>query len=189
MSRFTRTLFGRRARSARTTPVRPNRARLGVENLGDRVMPSATTSLVGGTLAITGDSANDYVSVDYARRYHGTEDRSLIGVTTAGGGQASRTQWFSASQVRRVQFDGGDGSDDFYNNTALPGRYDGGIGNDLIGGGAGDDVFVGGPGNDSYYGRAGTDVLVRNGFRQTFRDAGPGDLTVGLVNGSLTRPS
>ncbi|MCB9937169.1 MAG: beta-propeller fold lactonase family protein [Planctomycetaceae bacterium] len=61
-----------------------------------------------------------------------------------------------------ITVDGGEGRDRFFNESALPVRFTGGPGNDLLAGGSGVDELFGGDGDDELIGDAGDD-LIRGG--------------------------
>jgi hypothetical protein len=178
-------LFGRSTKPAR----RPQTARLGLDQLGDRVVPAVGIDLnpTTGVLAITGDYQNNDVLV-----YQPALEFSTIAVSSSSNGIPHPTQRFSLSAVNSISFTGGDGNDTlrtmplFFNGNPRFSKIDGGAGNDVLYGLNGDDVFFGSPGNDTYYGRLGSDVLHRNGHHGYFSDGNESDATTGLVTGTLT---
>lgn len=158
--------------------IRPavTRARLGVERLSDRVVPSATAELVippgvdlsqvppherlttmRRDLIINADPASSLVSID--------DVGDKIRVTDAG----ALVGEFSKLRVNAIVFHGSEVRDVLVNNTGAPitahgnGGNDalyGGFGNDTLYGGTGDDFLSGGSGWDSLSGGEGNDTLV-----------------------------
>jgi Ca2+-binding RTX toxin-like protein len=124
------------------------RARLVLEDLGRRDVPSATAVLQGATLVITGDGAADQVLV--------TEAGGQITVTVNGQAQAP----IARAAVQMISFDGGAGNDLFANFTGVFAVAVGGSGSDVLVGGSGGNVLVGGSGNDVLVGGVGNDFLV-----------------------------
>jgi hypothetical protein len=162
------------ARTLRTR--RPATRKLNVQTFDERVLPSAAVALsADGTLSITADSQRADVIVMPAG--------SLIKVRNDAAHQV--TTW-PAADVKRIAFTGGPGNDRFENDTDLPSRATGGLGNDSLIGGFGDDVFVGSPGRDVYTGNGGGDLLIRNGYRVNFTDASDKNAVVGVFTGRLT---
>ena len=129
-----------------------NTARLSLEQLDRRDVPSATVALQGQSLMITGDSAKDTVIVADV----GTNIQVTIN------GQA--LPLLPRALVQAVIFSGGDGDDVFYNASSVLGVGVGGGGNDLfIGASNGVNFFFGGDGNDTLVGGNGTDYLIGEG--------------------------
>lgn len=165
------------ARTSRSRRPAARKPRLAVEAFDDRLLPSATVTLgPDGTLAIAADSQRSDIVV---RPAAGT----LIEVREALVHQV--TTW-PAADVRRIAFTGGPGNDRFENQTNLPSRATGGLGNDTLRGGFGNDVFVGSPGRDVYTGNGGGDVLIRNGYRVGFTDGSDKNAVVGAFTGRLS---
>jgi len=139
----------------------PRRARLGLENLGDRTLPSAV--VVEGTLTITGTGRHD---VDRVSREFllGTwwlrvTEQTRVGTTLG----PVRASVFPEADVTRIVFKGRDGDDRFTNDTAIPGCANGGDGRDTLFGGTSVDTLCGDSGGDHVYGRGGDDELNGNG--------------------------
>ena len=139
------------------SPSRPRRARLGLERLSDRTLPS--TSLVGGTLTIAGTGDHDTATV--SRQY-------LDGVWWVRVNEQRRSgtftypavdSWYRQSAVSRIEFSGGNGDDLFINNTPIRSTAHGGSGDDVLKGGFGIDALHGNEGYDQLNGRAGGDYL------------------------------
>src|SRR4051794_40925873 len=101
------------------------RARLSLEDLGRRDVPSATAVLQGATLVITGDGAADQVLV--------TEAGGQVVVTINGQAQAP----IARSAVQMISFDGGAGNDVFANFSSVFAIAVGGSGSDILVGGSG----------------------------------------------------
>ncbi len=143
----------RPSRQGKTTR---RQARLGLERLQDRLVPSTSpVGLHGHELDIQGTRGADTVSVS---QVHG----KVVVV------EDHHTYTFTASQVHSIRFDGGAGNDYFVNHTAIHALALGGAGNDTLIGGSGNDTLEGGAGNDLLEGGSGNDVL----------DGGSGDDTL-----------
>jgi len=133
-------------------------ARLCLESLDRRDVPSATVALQGQYLVITGDAAADTVIVTDA----GNDQVQVIV-----NGQAQPL--LPTSFLQGVLFFGGDGDDVFFNASRVLGAAAGGNGNDILAGfsdsanyffgGAGNDVLYGGNDDDYLIGEAGDDTL------------------------------
>lgn len=168
---------------APTSDSRPAAARLALEVLDQRDVPSVTLG-ADGTLAITGTNFGDTTTVTREPNAY-RPDRNDIVVRTTEVSYATgrltletRTTRSPEAAVARITYSGRDGNDRFTNGTALPcvahgdGHNDvlnGGGGSDTLRGGTGDDtldggdkgdVLDGGSGNDTLSGGAGTDVLL-----------------------------
>jgi Ca2+-binding RTX toxin-like protein len=138
-----------------------NAARLGLEFLDRRDLPSATVALQGSVLVITGDSAADQVLV--------AEANGAISVLVNGQAQGV----FRRAAVGAVAFDGGVGDDVFVNATGAFGYAVGGTGNDTLVGGRGGNVLLGGRGNDTLVGGVGDDFVIgESGDDRLFGGAG-----------------
>jgi hypothetical protein len=189
LSRLTK-VFARTNRTATRCPT-VKKARLNVEAFEDRMLMSVTSTLLGGTLKVIGDTSNDSARAYYPSN-GSTLDTTHINVIDNTNGRVST---FSAAQVTSIIMEGKEGNDWLKNDTAMPATLLGGTGNDtlcggqgadVLDGGDGDDVLYGSVGADKYIGGAGNDVLYRNGFRGYFADNNTtdGDLTVGLAPSS-----
>lgn len=66
---------------------------------------------------------------------------------------------FDVDAVMSITFLGGDGDDNFANNTSLPSEIHGGAGDDTLQGGSADDTIHGDEGDDRVLGGEGDDVL------------------------------
>lgn len=104
-----------------------------------------------GILTIQGGKLNDVASV--ARKPDGSV-HAVLGKTTRD---------FAPGSVREIHFFGGDGDDQFANETSIPSVIKGGDGNDVLKGGSGDDFIEGGYGQDEIHGGDGDDVLWGSG--------------------------
>ncbi len=134
----------------------PRSASLRVEELHDRVCPSAT--LANGVLTITGTNINDAVSVSESLSGYVI----IVRETHARPGTAPldpQTSYFPFFSVNKVVFDGLNGDDTFTNYTGKIGIAYGGNGNDRLTGGYGADYLYGDDGNDILAGGAGNDSL------------------------------
>ena len=166
------------------------RTRLGVERLGDRVVPSATAELVTPPgvdlsqvphheywttirrdLIITADPAGSRVLIkDVGDKIRVTDGGAVVGE-------------FSKLRVSAIVFHGSEVRDVLQNDTLAPitahgnGGDDvlyGGFGNDTLHGGAGNDFLSGGSGWDSLVGAEGHDTLT-GGSGDDVLDGGPGN--------------
>lgn len=203
MSVLTRSLF-RSRRPARKPAARipaPRKTRLELSPLDDRLLPSVTSALSAGSLAITGDAANDEVVLMDATTIQMIPGPGgfLTPVSVPSVSVQARTSPLASftgvanvpkSQINGVTFYGGAGNDTF-NATLLTGvaatNVNGGPGDDTLMGTWGNDVFYGSTGNDRYLGFFGNDQLHRNGYRGYLADNGIGaDVTTGLVSGKMS---
>jgi hypothetical protein len=158
-SRFLRNLFGD------STPIsQPRRTRLGLSALEAREVPAI--DLVGTTLAITGTTAGDTVTV----RTTGldtpttiddnvTATRTAVTFTSLGPVIFSEMRTFNIGLVSGIQATLGEGNNRFENKTHLNAVAEGGSGKDTFIGGTGADFFKGLGGNDTLFGGGGPDIL------------------------------
>ena len=130
------------------------------EPLEARRLLAVSVVVVDGVLTLTGDAADDRVSVLYDTRPNeflvGTNaepilrfDADSIGRVSITGGAGNDAIQVGTLVNRRVVIDGGDGND----------TIDSGSGSDLLFGGAGDDLILANAGRDVVYGGAGQDTL------------------------------
>lgn len=143
-----------------------NRARLSLESLDRRDVPSATAAFQGQLLVITGDAGKDVVVVQ--------DVGDKVQVTVNG----QSLPLIPHSSLQGVVFLGGDGDDVFVNASSVMGiaaggkgddvllglskstnLFDGNEGNDTLVGGSGDDYLLGSSGDDVLYGGQGHDVV------------------------------
>ncbi len=116
----------------------------------------------GATLVVRTDNASTNVAV--------RQNGSNVTVSEVG---TTRTWNYAASQVRGVEFQGGNGNDTFVNwISTMPIRAFTGAGNDYVegysandymDGGLGNDTLKGFNGNDTIFGNAGDDILLGMG--------------------------
>ena len=153
-----------RRRSTRTrTPAFPGRvARLRVEGMEERAVPSATASVNNRILTVQGSSGNDIINVGMS-----------AGTLTAAG------KVFTAANVDRIVVvaNGGNDGVTIAATVTKPTRIFGGAGSDTVNGGGGADEIYGGDGADTVYGRGGSDVIY-GGLGTDTLDGGPGSNTV-----------
>lgn len=153
------------------------RSPLRLETLDHRVVPSATASFnpVTQTVTITGDAADNVAVVS-------VQSGSVVVVADG------TTSAYPASQVRNFLFLGGDGNDQFTNNTALRANaygeagndtMTGGTGRDDLFGGLGDDILTGNAGDDKIYGSAGNDQIFGNDGKDDLRGEAGDDTILG----------
>ncbi len=144
--------------------------------LEGRRLLAVTASLNGGELTLRGDASGNVVNV--------LQSGSQLQIT----GDTEFT--FDASAVSRVTFFGGDGDDQFINQTSIEtvasgqngndrltafglARLLGNNGDDILVGGATDDTLLGGDGDDQIFGGDGDDFIVgSDGEDQLFGDGG-----------------
>jgi RTX calcium-binding nonapeptide repeat (4 copies) len=141
--------------------AKPRQAKLGLESLGDRTLPSAV--VVDGTLIITGTGRHDVDRVSREFRLDSwwlrVSEQTRVGTVLS----PVRASVYPEADVMRIEFKGRDGDDRFTNDTAIPSCASGGDGRDTVFGGTGVDVLCGDSGRDHLYGRAGDDELNGNG--------------------------
>jgi hypothetical protein len=127
-----------------------NKARVGIELLEGRDLPSVSSLWFSGNiLVVKTDNAATSVAVN--------PSGSNIVIQEVGSG---RSWSYAASQVGKVEFQGGAGNDRFVNNVyALPVNAYGFGGNDYLEGYNGADYFDGGDGNDHLVGYGGNDTM------------------------------
>jgi uncharacterized protein GlcG (DUF336 family) len=149
---------------------------LEVECLEERAVPSATAMLNGTTLAITGDAANDRITVardvltnllivqDFGQDV-GRFDSAAVTLITVNAGDGNDLVDVGPTVTQDAQLFGEGGLQRF----AVGGdmlRYRG-SGNAVLNGGDGDDRLLGGPGNDTLIGGPGNDILFGDGGANT----------------------
>src|SRR5262245_47076756 len=121
-----------------------NQAKPQVEQLNQRCLLASGIAFnpASGIVAITGTPQADRVIVQ--SQGHGAGERIRVQLTTPGVG--TQVRFFSAAQVKDIQFQGLGGNDVFRNDTAEKSTAWGGAGNDVFIGGRGRDTFDGGIG-------------------------------------------
>ena len=151
-------------------------ARLRVERLEARNVPTATAVLVGTTLTITGGPNRDRIDVDL--------DPNSGNIVVRDAGQV--TAQFAPAAVAAITIDAGAGDDDvsISQDVTVPATINGGSGDDLLFAGGGPTTLDGGPGDDkveagsaptTLLGGAGNDLLIgRAGVALDTVDGGPG---------------
>lgn len=169
-----------------TLVTRTSRRRAGrdltVESLEQRVLLSVQSlSTEGKKLIIQSDNGSTNVSLSQQKKFIIVDD---VGTNSS---------WrFSKKAVSSFEFRGGNGNDQFTNNTKLPSRAFGNDGDDtLVGGGfsdyfeggRGEDILLGMGGDDQLYGQEGNDRL--NGREgNDFLSGGVGDDVLISIDGS-----
>ena len=149
-----------------------------VEQLEGRRLLAVTVANVDGILTLTGDAANDAISINIA----GPGSDLQVGVND------QPVQTFARNDVGRISIDAGGGDDSVeiagdvdIRSTIVGGdgndSLSGGRGSDFIFGGAGDDVILGNGGRDALFGEAGSDS-VSGGSGPDIVSGGAGDDTV-----------
>ena len=146
--------------------------RLGLEQLENRVGPSATAALAAGVLTVQGDGP-DRINVFLDQSNLVVIDRGLqLGSFASAAVNSIKIQGGNGGNVIRIASNvmqpatviGGIGPDDLIAGGG-PTTLDGHLGTkDKLGGGPANDALTGGPGNDQLIGRGGTNSL----------DGGPG---------------
>ncbi len=173
---FSKVLKRRSRRQARTGRCRKRLTP--VECLEARKLLAITPMFAAGQLTVTGDGANDTVSIstiDVAGSPQVTVNGQSIGtgvdasavtsiVANLGGGNDTMNlssldfSKFTGLTNNSVTLNGQSGNDTL-TGTSLGDILDGGDGNDTLDGGAGDDHLIGGSGNDTLIGGAGDDLI------------------------------
>jgi Ca2+-binding RTX toxin-like protein len=158
MLRFVQQMFGQRRNHLR---IKPRRSTFKVEQLDERQLLAVGVSFnaITGHLSFYGGATNDMVEVDYLD----FGSRSIL--VTLTNDNVSRTQLFSTSNVRQLNFYGYGGSDVFKNRTNISSYAEGGIGDDYLVGGNAGDRLLGGDGIDVIVGNCGNDYLDGQGNR------------------------
>jgi Ca2+-binding RTX toxin-like protein len=149
MSLFTK-LFTRKP----TTYRKPQPPRLGLESLGERLVPT-TLSVANGTLTIDAKGGGEAVAVRV-----GTAAQGQIWVNVQQ--TSGNNSYLYDNTVSQIVFVGSDRADTFMNNTGLASTAYGRGGDDFLQGGSFWDVLEGGDGNDRLIGGNGTDTLRGN---------------------------
>lgn len=140
---FQRRSIRKNSSAAKTRPTM-RRARLELESLDSRIVPSVT--LNGNQLEIEGTEGADKVKVKSV----GSEIEVRF--------NDERVR-FATTSVSNIVFNGNGGNDLFVNSTTISVTGDGGAGDDLLISGRGADNLQGGLGNDRIKGGGGDDVL------------------------------
>ncbi len=153
-----------------------------LESLEPRKMFDATPTFVltNGALAVTGTDTAESIYIRLKPTNHKVMEIVFNGV-------ALRT--FTAIKVTSIQVNSLGGNDEIHLETlAIPGKLNGGLGNDLIygsgaadriNGDAGDDTIYAGAGNDTVYGDSGRDKL----FGQEGKDLLVGGAAKDVIRG------
>lgn len=195
MTRWIKNLF-----APQTRPVtRP--ARLGVEHLDRRDMPSITwvpdsapISLTGH-IEVTGDSTNDLVYVSrkmnnvfdpyddqiQVTRYYGgagPDGLSLLTETQAFNVYLNASS-FHIPRISSVEATLGNGYNSFTNSTSVDSDVTGGSQEDVFSGGSGDDRLDGRGGDDTLTGNGGDDILIGGSGDDTISGGAGSDLLNG----------
>jgi Ca2+-binding RTX toxin-like protein len=114
--------------------------------------PPAAYVNAQGTLVIEGCAGDDWINVESNKGAPATVTQKV------NGDYILWEQDFFG--VKRIEFRGHEGANEFHNNTSLPSTAVGGSGVDQFFGGGGADTFYGKGGNDVLYGYGGSDKLV-----------------------------
>jgi len=162
MFAFLRQLFRTRKSSVRPARSSQRWARLELEGLQQRVLPSVSPVSVDANhhLVIEGQTTADNVVVrQIGHNIQVSYDGSIY--------------HFAASAVKQIDFTGNGGNDYFVNKTGIRTLAVAGTGDSTLIGGTGDDTLVAGTGNDLLEGGGGHDVLVGGPGHDTL-DGGSG---------------
>lgn len=141
-------------------PVSKPAARLGLESLSERNLPSGVTLSGVGELHIEGSAGND----------HAVVSRVNNKIEVNFDGQVSS---YDAARVHHISFSGRAGNDSFVNRTAIRSSATGDSGNDVLIGGSSRDLLFGGAGSDVLSGGVGNDHLD-GGQGRDYLDGGSG---------------
>jgi hypothetical protein len=162
VKRILSTLFAGLTQAAPRRTPRYLRARLGLDSLERRDVPSSVTvALSNGVLKIDGTSGDDVVTVAPGAPIKiGNFFLQTIDVKATTNGASPVTFNTSVLGVKSIRFQGFAGNDTFTDSTAIPCWANGGPGNDTLTGGSGDDVLIGGAGTNVLNGMGGNDTLV-----------------------------
>lgn len=146
-----------------------------LETLETRRFLSATITSVSNVLKIVGDGGNDAVT------------GQLVGKTDFSLTINGNTTTYTLANVKRIQFDGGAGSDSIVlGNVALPLLAAGGAGADTLSGGDAADSLFGMGGEDYVFGSGGADQLD-GGIQGDTLFGGTGDDFVAGFSDTATR--
>ncbi|MGB7157945.1 MAG: calcium-binding protein [Tepidisphaeraceae bacterium] len=121
-----------------------------IETLESRRLLSA--SLSNGVLTVLGTASADNIQISQSAANLTLSDNGVI--TT-----------YELSTVQFIVVKGGDGADTIIlsnKNVTIPGKIEGGRGNDLLSGGKANDSILGGGGDDYMFGGDGNDILDGN---------------------------
>jgi len=122
-----------------------------VEQLENRRLLAVTASFVNHVLAVTGDAADNHVSIG-----RNTTNNALV---VRSGDTAIKTVNYNDVTSINVSLLGGNDVLNIAPNVAKPSIVSGGDGNDALNGGGGRDLLNGNGGNDALRGGPGADAL------------------------------
>ncbi len=127
-----------------------NTSQLQLEKLEVRTVLAASIAfdVSSGLITILGDGSNNQALVTALDAT--TVQVELVGI---------ETRTFNRTSVASLVFSGGNGADEFQNDSDVPGVIRGHRGNDILTGGNGVDQIFGGPGHDTIHGGAGDDHI------------------------------
>ena len=158
-------LFPSRQAARRTAGRRP--ARLGLEAMDDRSLPSASASLAGGVVTINCDQYSTTAQATYFA------DKLVVSDAYNGIDLA-----VPAGQVQKIVYNAGSNpgtTSTFKNLTGVPGEYHTGVGGGAVYGGSGANTFFGGTGPATCYGGTGTNTFFDSAASLNDFEAGVGD--------------
>lgn len=147
-----------------------NAPQLQLEKLEQRTVLAASIAFdpLSGLISIFGDGSNNQAFVT-------APDASTVQVELVG----VETRSFSRAAVTSLTFSGGNGADEFRNDTDVPGIIRGHRGNDILTGGSGNDQIYGGPGHDTINGGAGDDHIDGGEHNDTIHGNAGNDSLIG----------
>jgi Ca2+-binding RTX toxin-like protein len=147
-----------------------NTQQLQLEKLEQRNVLAASIAFdpLSGIISIFGDGSNNQAFVTAPDALNVQVE--LVGV---------ETRLFSRAAVTSLTFSGGNGADEYRNDTDVPGIIRGHRGNDILTGGSGIDEIYGGPGHDTINGGADNDHIDGGEHNDTIHGNAGNDSLIG----------
>lgn len=148
-----------------------------VEKLENRLAPAAVASFAAGVMTVTGDAANDNITVTLeARQIVVRSDLQIIGK-------------FATSAVTSIMVNAGDGNNrvSIDPNITVSTILTGGSGRNIFRGGGGPTTLVGGSGSDKLIAGSGVTNFNGNGGADLFVNVKPADTAITLLGDRVVR--